>query len=218
MKRILIVGAGDFGRELFCWMTTDPRHGVEWEVDGFLDDNTDALSAYPHYPTTVTGSISEYSPAANECLVMAIASPASRMKIADRLKARGAEFTSWIHPSVIESRFHSIGRGCVIGPNSVISCDVSIGNFVIINLGVAVGHDAKIGDGCTINSHCDITGHVSIGQGTFLGSSVSIIPHVTIGSSATIGAGSTVVRRVRDGSTVMGDTAKRISWSDAEAA
>lgn len=218
MNRILIVGAGDFGRELFCWMTTDPRHGVEWEVAGFLDDNTDALTTHSHYPVGVVGSVSGYSPQVGEQLLMAIASPAARLKIANELESRGAEFASWIHPTVIESRFHSIGRGCVIGPNSVISCDVTIGDFAIINLGVTVGHDAIIGEGCTINSHCDITGHVRIGRGTLLGSSVSIIPHVTVGEFATIGAGSTVVRRVRDHSTVMGNTAKRITWGNNEAA
>lgn len=218
MKRILIVGAGDFGRELFCWMTTDPRHGVEWEVSGFLDDNADALADYPHYPVSVAGSISEYTPHESESLVMAVASPAARLKIADQLNSRGADFTTWIHPTVIQSRFHTIGRGTVIGPNSIVSCDARIGDFVILNLGVAVGHDAVIGNGCTINSHCDITGHVTIGSGTFLGSSVSIIPHVSVGENSTIGAGSTVVRKVRSGSTVMGDTAKRISWKEAKAA
>ncbi len=218
MKRILIVGAGDFGRELFCWMTTDPRHGVEWEVAGFLDDTTNSHEQHAHYPIGIVGSISEYRLQAGEQLLMAIASPAARLRLVSELESRGAEFASWIHPTVIESRFHSIGRGCVIGPNSVISCDVTIGDFAIINLGVTIGHDAVIGDGCTINSHCDITGHVKIGSGTLLGSSVSIIPHVTVGEFATIGAGSTVVRRVRDHSTVMGDTAKRIVWGNNDAA
>ena len=218
VKRLLIVGAGDFGRELFCWMTTDARHGVEWEVAGFLDDNPDALAACPQYSPGVVGAISDYTPSNNESLIMAIAAPAARLRIAEELTSRGAEFETWIHPTVIESRFHSVGRGSVICPNSIISCDVTIGEFVILNLGVAVGHDAVIGDGCTINSHSDITGHVRIGRGTFLGSSVSIIPHVTVGENCTIGAGSTVVRRVRTGNTVMGDTAKRISWNEFEAA
>lgn len=213
MKKILIVGAGDFGREMFCWLTTDERHGVEWEVAGFLDDNPDAMADHSHYGASIVGSISEYSPSEGELLLMAMSAPETKLKLAAELQARGAEFMSWIHPSAVISRFVKIGAGTVICPQCVVSSDATIGDFVTINCTSNIGHDIQIGNGCTINAQCDLTGHTKLGEGVFVGSNVCVVPKVEIGEFASIGAGSVVVRRVKAGTTVMGPAAKRIDLS-----
>lgn len=210
MKKILIVGAGDFGREMFCWLTTDPRHGVEWEAAGFLDDNLDAMASYAHYGVCVVDSISDYRPADGELLLMGMASPETKLKLATDLQARGAEFMTWIHPTAVISRFGRIGTGTVICPKCVVSADATIGDFVTINCTSNIGHDIHIGNGCTINAQCDLTGHTKLGEGVYVGSNVCVVPKVTIGEYARIGAGSVVVRRVRPHTTVMGPAARRI--------
>lgn len=210
MNKVLIVGAGDFGREMFCWLTTDPRHGVEFEVAGFLDDNVNAMAGYPHYGVGVVDSISDYTPAAGERLLMAMASPATKLKLAAELQSRGAEFMTWIHPTAVISRFGQFGTGTVICPQCVVSADATFGDFVTINCTSNIGHDIHIGNGCTINAQCDLTGHTKLGEGVYVGSNVCVVPKVEIGAYARIGAGSVVVRRVRPHTTVMGPAARRI--------
>jgi len=213
MKKLLIVGAGNFGREVCAWMHTDNRYGVDWEVAGFLDDDPDALAQYKHYQTGVVGSIREYTPRRDEQLVMAISSPGTKMMVAAMLESRGAQFVTWIHSGAVVSPLATIGRGTVVCPQCVISPDTSIGSFVTVNCTSSVGHDARIGNGCTINGHCDLTGYVQLGEGVFLGSSVCVVPRVKIGDRASIGAGSVVVRRVKADTTVMGPAARRIDVS-----
>ena len=217
MRRLLILGAGDLGRELFGWITADARHGRDWEVAGFLDDNCRALDAHSHYPTRVVGSIADYVPQPGDKLVMAISNPATKLKLAADLESRGAEFFSYIHPTAVVSRFVFWGRGCVVCPQCVVSCDARIGHFVTVNTMTSIGHDTHIGDGCTINANCDLTGHVRVGEGVYFGSSACVVPHVQIGDYAKIGAGSTVIRRVQPHTTVMGPTAKRIDLSVPQA-
>ena len=210
MQRLLILGAGDLGRELFGWITGDQRHGRDFEVAGFLDDNLAALDSRSHYPTRVVGSISDYVPQPGDMLVMAISNPATKLKLAASLEGRGAEFFNYIHPTAVVSRFVTWGRGCTVCPQCVVSCDAQIGNFVTVNTMTSIGHDTQIGDGCTINAHCDLTGHVRVGTGVYFGSNACVVPSVQIGDFAKIGAGSTVIRRVQPHTTVMGATAKRI--------
>ncbi len=49
MKKLLIVGAGGFGRELYVWASQHPDCGRAWTLAGFLDDNADALAALPQW-------------------------------------------------------------------------------------------------------------------------------------------------------------------------
>ncbi len=217
MKKILIVGSGDFGREIYGWISGDSRHGVEWEVAGFLDDNANALSRYSHYPIGITGRISDYQPN-GELLVFGIAAPKTRLMLGEKLLAKGAEFLTYIHPTAIVSQFTTIGRGCFFAPYAMISNDVRIGDFVAVNCAASVAHDCSVGDGCMINSHCDLTGHTQFGKGVYFGTSVCVVPKVKVGDFATLGAGSTVTRNVKEGTTVMGPTAQRLSFLEAEAA
>lgn len=218
MKQILIAGAGDFGREMFGWLTTDPRHGVEWEVGGFLDDNPQALNAYLHYPTRIIGSIKDHQPQPHQLLVLALATSQTRLKIGEMMTARGAEFLTWIHPSATINRFCTIGRGCVICPQAVVSADARIGDFVSINCTSNIGHDCVIGDGCTINAHCDLTGHTKFGRGVYIGSNVCVVPRIRVGDFAQLGAGSVVVRNVKAETTVMGPAAQRLTFDTPAAA
>ena len=43
MKKLLIVGAGGFGREVACWAAEAMGRGTDWVPAGFLDDNVRAL-------------------------------------------------------------------------------------------------------------------------------------------------------------------------------
>lgn len=44
MKRLSLVGAGGFARELYSIVQRAPAHGREWSIAGFLDDTPAALA------------------------------------------------------------------------------------------------------------------------------------------------------------------------------
>ncbi|MEH2062271.1 MAG: acetyltransferase [Nostoc sp.] len=209
MKRLLIVGAGGFGREVLLWASDVSKHQSEWSVAGFLCDDLNALDNYD-YDIPIVGGIQDYIPSNEDLLVMAIADTRNKLDLAKKLEERGAKFITLIHPTVIVAKNANIGRGCVFCPFSSVSCDTSVGNFVTVNTRSGIGHDSKIDDGCTLSSHVDLGGYVELGRGVFIGSSANLLPKTKIGDFATIGAGSVVLRSVKSGVTVFGVPAKTI--------
>ena len=43
MNKLIIVGAGGFGREVLQWALQSNDYGKKWEIAGFLDDNLNKL-------------------------------------------------------------------------------------------------------------------------------------------------------------------------------
>lgn len=197
-------------RELVSWIRFDAPTWTDFHFGGFLEDDPKALSAYSVYKPGIISTIADYQPQPGDGLVMGIADPKTKLRIAHALETRGTEFLTFIHPSVLIADFVTVGRGVVICPNAVVSCHADLGDFVSINLGCTVGHDVKLGRGCTLSAHVDLTGFANLAEGVFLGSHASILPHAKVGAYARIGAGSVVLRSVNAGATVMGVPAKQI--------
>ena len=217
-NRLLIIGAGGFGREVLQW-AEDVQNQIEvdWEVAGFLDANSKALEDF-EIDLPVLGSPETWQPLPEDRFVCAIGDPTIRLRICRELQNRGAEFVSLVHPSAIVGSRCRIGVGTILCPGVTVTVDATVGDFVILNVRSCVGHDACVGDGCTVNDFCDITGNAKLGEGVFLGSHSSVTPSASVGDFARVGAGSVVVRRVRSRTTVMGPTAKRIDWTADSAA
>ena len=208
-QRLIIVGAGGFGREVHDWANDAIAAGAEWSIAGFLDDNPHALDGFA-MPVDVIGPASTYEPADDEVFVCAIGEPQIKLQIAKSLRARGARFTNVIHPTARIGQRSRLGEGLVLCPYSVITTNVTVGDFVSLNLHGTIGHDATVGDGCTLNNHTDITGWVTLGEGVFMGSHASVLPYAKVGDYARIGAGSTVLRSAKPHTTVVGVPAKRL--------
>lgn len=206
-KRVLIVGAGGFGRECLAWARSIPAEQRDWEVAGFLDDTEDPLDGID-CGVPVLGRIADYQPKPDELLLMAIGSVKGKLELGPSLLKRGAQFLTLVHPSAIVGERVRLGTGSVLCPNVVISADVNIGAFVALNICCSVGHDAIIGDGSTLSSHVDITAGVDLGRGVFVGSRASVLPNVSVGDFATVGAGSIVTRTVKNRNTVFGMPAR----------
>ncbi len=207
-KKIVIVGAGGLARMIYSWLPAFMNNEY-WEFEGFLSDNLDALVGY-NYDKSVIGTVQDYQPMSDHMLVMAIADPKAKLLIAELLENRGGKFISLIHPTAIIGKNVLIGKGTIISPRVILTCDLDIEEFVFVNINVTIGHDAKIGSGCTINAHSDVTGYTKLGKGVFLGSHSVITPNMKVRDFAKIGAGSVVVKQVKTETTVFGIPAKQI--------
>lgn len=207
----MLVGAGDLGREIVSWVSTNPELSDRYEWEGVIDDGYDAQTfsgSKMHIP--FLGRIQDYQPNPHCKLVMGIASAQAKLSISKALQASGGIFETLIHPSAIIGANVKIGTGTVIMPGAVISCDASLGEMVLINSCSSIGHDVVIGDGTTVSGNCDLAGYVKVGVGVFFGSRSGAIPKTTIEDFAKVAAGSTVFRRVKAGQTVIGVPAKLI--------
>lgn len=210
MKRLLIIGAGGFGREVLKWALDIPQKNRNWEVGAFLDANPAVLDAY-NCGFSILDDPMNYFPKEGDRFICAIGHPLTKLRICRSLKERGAQFISLIHPTAIVGDRCIIGAGCIFCPGVVVTADVEIGDFVMMNLQSTIGHDAVVADGCTLSPHSDINGFASLGEGVFLGSHAVVLPGAKIGDYAIVGAGSVVLKRVKAGATVMGVPAKQIA-------
>jgi len=208
MKKLLIIGAGGFGRELLQYAKDVLGAGrTEWEISGFLDDNLNSLDGYS-YTHKVVGTIDGHVVSDEYVYVCAIGDPRVKLSIAGRFLKEGANFINIIHPTAYVAGNCKMGVGVVLCPRASVTTDVALGCFVAIDVNSICSHDVKVGDGCTVSHFCDLTGFASLGEGVFLGSGVSILPGVKIGDHARIGAGSVVLSDVKAGETAYGVPAK----------
>lgn len=207
MKRVIIVGAGGFGREVFNWAKDHPDCGKVWEITGFLDDNPQALEGF-NYEVPILGPVSDHQPAADELFLCAIGTPTIKRAVCQQLLDRGGVFLTLVHPSVIIGRNVQLGRGVILCPGVVLTCDIRVGDFAMINCLSSAGHDAWIGNWATISAHCDMTGRTELGEMAFMGSGSCILPGKKVGPRALVGVGSVVLGNVRADSKVFGNPAR----------
>ena len=208
-KNLVIIGAGQDGREFFTWATQAIAAGEPLRIKGFLDDKAGALDGYDYEPG-ILGDIGTYEIAERDVFVCAIGNPATKAKCCSRIMKRGGQFINIIHPLANIGLNVKLGVGIVLGPFASVTCDVKIGNHTSIGALSNVAHDTVLGDWCQISSHCGVNGCAALGEGVFLGSHACILPGVKVGPWAFVGAGSIVVRNVAARVKVFGNPASPI--------
>jgi sugar O-acyltransferase (sialic acid O-acetyltransferase NeuD family) len=210
LKKLIVVGAGGFGREVLGFARSIPQNLRDWEVYGIIDDNSSALRDYD-VGINIIGSIKDYCPEPDEVFTCAIAEPRLRLEICKSLLQRKANFVNIVVPSAIIGENALTGIGLIMGVFSAISVSSRVGNFTIINSYSSLGHDAFLEDGCTLSAYCEISGGAKLAEGSFMGSHAVVLPNVKVGRYVKIGAGSVVLKNVRDGVTVFGNPAREVS-------
>lgn len=208
MKKIIIVGAGGFGRELLQWIKDINEVKPTWEIAGFLDDDLHALDEY-EYDIPIIGTIKDWQPKEDEVFALAFGSPELKRKIVEILKVKCAKFANVIHPTAMLSEFAHYGEGLIMFPYSKLSCNSTVGDFVTI-LSTMIGHDTIIGDYTVISGGCNIVRNVVIGNDVFLAAGVSIAQDIHIGDNCYLGLGSVVLKDVQPNSKTFGNPARTI--------
>jgi sugar O-acyltransferase (sialic acid O-acetyltransferase NeuD family) len=196
--RLVIVGCGGFGRETLDWAS----HSHGYDQIGMIDDAPD-FERFPRLKAHYLGTTTDFSPAPNDELVIAIGDPTKRSFIDAQLRTKGATFGSVIHPTSLISPSSTIGEGAVLAPFTVVTTDVHIGRHAHLNIATTIGHDVKLGNFVTLSSHTDITGGCTLGDRVFLGSGARILPACNLAAGTRVGAGCVVMRSVRETSVLI---------------
>lgn len=210
MRRLLIVGAGGFGRETLDWLQELPTSARDWDhVAGFLDGNQKALDGID-CTHSVIATPEDYQPRANDRFICTVGASRRRLQICATLSDKGAIFTTIIQPGAVISSRAKIGVGCIIGAGASTSSNVIVGDHSYLLANVVVAHDCIIGRGCNVSPGAVLSGGCTLGDGVMIGINASLLPGARVGDHATVGAGSVVLRSVKSGATVMGVPAKQI--------
>lgn len=201
-KRMVIVGAGAFGRVVHSWLEASPifreRHQVSEIV--FIDDGEPLIPVRAQ----IIGTILDYKPGSDDILLCAIGSPKARKRVTQILEQRGARFVTFIADQTTIGQNVQIGHGTVVCPGVVIQPDCEIGNHVHIGSNCAVGHDTFIGHCTSLSPMVNLMSSIFVGEKSFFGGSSTIIPGLKIADEVVVGAGSVVTRDVPEAVTVKG--------------
>lgn len=215
MKKIVIVGAGGFGREVKMLIDQINQHSKKYEFLGFYDDSVISNTKISGF--NVLGSVGDLLNIDYDLsVVVSIADPAIKKKIHYTLKQNfKLDFPSLIHPNVLIGNDNVvIGQGCIICASNIITVDINIGNFVTLNLGCTTGHDTKIGDYCSFMPAVNISGEVIIEDLVYVGTGAKIINLLSIGNSTIVGAGAVVSKNLPANCTAVGIPAKPIKFHE----
>jgi sugar O-acyltransferase (sialic acid O-acetyltransferase NeuD family) len=198
MRKLVIIGASGFGREV-AWIAARINGAApRFEVLGFLDDAADKQAgAFGGYP--LLGRVEQAAACGAELFFCAIGDNRARQAVTARAITAGLEPLTLIDPSAAVAPDAALGSGSYVGFGSVVSTGARLGAGVIVNHHVTVGHDAAVGDFAQLCPGVRVSGGCVLGAGALLGSNACVIPGVKVGAWATVGAGSAALRDVADG-------------------
>lgn len=192
--RILIVGAGGFGREVLQW-ARDAWPGQADRIAGFLSVDEHALDGFD-CGLGIVEVPEHYRPRRGDRLLMAIGVPYVRRRVAESLLAKGAEFLTLVHPRAVVAASARVGAGAVLCPCAVVSDSCRVGRFVIVNYHASLGHDAVAGDFAVLSPYATLGGQARVGDDVFLGLHASVGPRTTVGARSKVSANSVALHDV----------------------
>jgi sugar O-acyltransferase (sialic acid O-acetyltransferase NeuD family) len=202
VRRILIVGAGGFGREVLQW-ARDAWPSDCNRIAGFLSADAHVLDGCD-CGIRIVGSPDSHRPVHGDLHLLAIGVPYARRRVAESLIARGAEFLTLVHPTAIVAPSAEIGEGSIICPYSIVSDSARLGRFVAMNYHTSLGHDASAGDFAVLSPYSTLGGHAHIEQDVFLGLHASVGPGKTVGARSKVSANSCVLASAPSDSLIFG--------------
>ena len=185
MEKLLLVGAGGFGRVVL-------EHTLQKYECAFIDDaDLKEVNGIP-----VIGKIADIETLYGEYeqLVVTIGNNKLRDKIYQRAAGIGYRFPNIIVPSAYISPYASIGHGCVILNNVVVQNNAKVGSGVILNPGVEIHHDSTVGNNVLIYTNTVVRSLAIVGDRAHIGSTLTIGNEVTVKEDTIIKDGMTIQR------------------------
>lgn len=202
LSRIVIVGAGGFGREVLQWARDAwPARGSM--LAGFLSVDRDILDGH-QCDLPILDDPDGFRPKAGDGLLLGIGIPGVRRRVAEALVRRGATFLSLVHPTAIVARTAAVDAGAIVCPFAVVSDAARVGRCALVNYHASLAHDARVGDYAVLSPYATLGGGASIGDDAFLAMHASVAPSRHVGERSKVAANSCALADVPPDALVYG--------------
>ena len=139
MKKILILGAGGYGRTV----ADLARQLGCYQKIAFLDDDQETAPG-------ILGKCADFLQFADADteIYPAIGNNAARMDWIETLEHHGIPVPTLVHPSAYVSPTAVLYSGVTVLPKAVVNTSVTLKTGCIVNIGVLIDHDCVIEAGC----------------------------------------------------------------------
>ncbi len=211
MKKIAIIGAGGFAREVLDICDACNQAEPIYEVLGFIVDQRYGVPGALVNDKPILGDYRWLEEHADQVLVTcAVGAPHHRYQLIQRTQKLGCKFFTLVHPDAILTRWVTLGAGVIITAGCILTNQIRIGNHVHVNLDCTIGHDVVLEDFVTLSPGIHISGNVNLRTGCYVGTGANVVDKLDLGEWSIIGAGSTILKDVPPNTTVVGVPGKVI--------
>ena len=211
MIRVVVIGAGGFGRETLDVLAAINHTQPTFHVVGVVDDRPSEqnLARLSARETGYLGTTREWLARSDSAqFIVGVGLPAHRQQIADVWESSGREPATAVHPTAVIGSSGLIGRGVVVCAGVQVSTNVHIGAYVQLNPNSTVGHDTILDDFASVNPAATISGDCDVGRGSLIGASAVVLQGRRVGNGAVVGAAACVVDDVPSHAVVKGVPAR----------
>jgi sugar O-acyltransferase (sialic acid O-acetyltransferase NeuD family) len=187
-ERIIIVGAGGFGREVLQWARdTWPAH--QDKIAGFLSDDPRRLDG-TSCRLPILADPAAFAPREGDYLLLAIGIPGVRRHVAEDLLARGGKFLTMIHPTAALACSAEVEQGSIICPMTIVSDSARIRRFCLVNFFASLGHDSMVDDFAVLSPYATLGGEAVVEDDCFLATHAFVGPRCVLGARSYVSANS----------------------------
>ena len=187
MINIHIVGTGGLAKELIGFIESENtrRYNIKgcWGPKNF---DVDVFSKF--YCGSQEELKKNYHP--DDLILMGVTEPSIKEKILNDLPLDKYKYLTYVHPTCIISNFANLGEGCVLGPNAILTGNVTLDNFVYVSYNSVIGHDTKVGKFTTLYPFVEICGHCNVGKCCVFGIKSVMLPSNNMEDNTKLDAGS----------------------------
>jgi sugar O-acyltransferase (sialic acid O-acetyltransferase NeuD family) len=212
-SRLVVVGAGGFGRETLDVVEAINRAAdpPKFDTIGVVDDmpSTENLKRLSDRGVAHLGSVDEWLSAGDDAgYLIAVGNPMAREALAARFDSTGSQPATVVHPRAVIGSMASLGAGTIVCSGVQVSTNVRVGRHVHLNPSATVGHDCALDDFVSVNPTATVSGECSVEKGALIGAGAVILQGRIVGARAVIGAAACVVHDVAAAAVVKGVPAR----------
>lgn len=215
MKDLVIIGAGDFGREManVVHRINDNQNEPEWNLVGFVDDN-ETIQGTLIDGISVIGTTEWLNNSADDIYaICSLGVSKTRKKVIEKISNSKIKWATLIDPDARVYADAEVGEGSIICGGSILAINTKVHGHVVVNLNCTLGHDDVIKDYCVVNPGVNVSGKVVAEECVDLGTGAKVLQGLHIGEGATVGAGGVVIKDVPEHVTAVGVPVKVVAAS-----
>jgi sugar O-acyltransferase (sialic acid O-acetyltransferase NeuD family) len=211
MKTIYILGSGGQAIEMLTWLKS--KYDIKKVFGGFIDVVASVSNV------TVSGETYDVIPeieflskeidVAKIDLFLGVGQPVILTELFRKYKK--FNFPNFVHPSaILDESSVFLGRGNIVAPNCILTCEITVGNFNLFNFSSTIGHNSKVGSFNVFNPGCNVSGGVHLGDSNLFGTNSTVLQYLNVGDENIIGAGALLTKNVDDRTMCVGLPARAV--------